>query len=60
MKVISDKIGKEIKKSVALRSLALDDKCDNNFKVREEQEKVYKKIQFLKKLNKEMEKTKNV
>ena len=60
MKAINDKIGIEIKKSVALRSLALDDKCSDNYKVREEQDKIYKKIQFLKKLNKEMEKRKNV
>lgn len=52
MRQISDMINKEIITSKKLRELALDLKPDKSKKIREKQDYHYKKIFFLKKLNK--------
>lgn len=50
-KMLQDKIAKEIKESVKLRELSIGMDYNQGTAVREEQEKKYKKVQFLKGLN---------
>lgn len=61
MRIIRDKIDEERRKAVKLSSLAIDQKFDDNLRLRQEQDKHYKKMIFFKNLNKAMEKrNKNV
>lgn len=59
MKVIKDKIVKECKKAKELRERAWHLPMDEAIKTREEQNKTFKKFEWLKELNKAMEKEKN-
>lgn len=58
MRIIRDKIDEERRKSVKLSSLAIDQKYDDNLRLREERDKHYKKMEFFKKLNNAIEKEK--
>lgn len=58
MRIIRDKIKEERRKAMKLSSLAIDQNYDDNIRLRQEQDKHYKKAEFFKKLNKAMEKEK--
>lgn len=54
MKSIRQKMREECQKSIKMRSIAIDENNDS-FTIRKEQDKIYKKFLFLKRLNKALE-----
>ena len=60
MKFINDMINEECQKSKRLRELACECNFEKGVEIRKKQNESYKKFVFLKNLNKEMGKIKNV
>lgn len=58
MRIIRDKIKEERRKAMKLSGLAIDQNYDDNIRLRQEQDKHYKKAEFFKKLNNAIEKEK--
>ena len=58
MRIIRDKINEERNKAMKLSGLAIDQNYDDNIRLRQEQDKHYKKAEFFKKLNNVIEKEK--
>lgn len=58
MRIIRDKINEERNKAMKLSGLAIDQNYDDNIRLRQEQDKHYKKAEFFKKLNNAIEKEK--
>lgn len=58
MRIIRDKINEERNKAMKLSGLAIDQNYDDNIRLRQEQDKHYKKMEFFKKLNNAIEKEK--
>lgn len=58
MRIIRDKIKEERNKAMKLSGLAIDQNYDDNIRLRQEQDKHYKKAEFFKKLNNVIEKEK--
>lgn len=58
MRIIRDKIKEERNKAMKLSGLAIDQNYDDNIRLRQEQDKHYKKAEFFKKLNNAIEKEK--